>query len=217
MTSAIICLNTTWPLHNLCYMTCATWPTLCPQSQQGRDPLLPPAPAPRGCWPGDCSTGQQVSHSQGGKIWYPNWVRLAPNGTNLGLFKISFITLHFGWESTTGFKDVLLTTKVFTGVLTWRNNSRAYTFFIDLSFPSVQAPNRDFPISLTIYKAMQTSIQVSCFVLDLGLKDCIDKVEIICINRMKKYLRCICVSQTAINIEPKKELQQVPFLLHEDL
>ena len=63
---------------------------------------------------------------------------------------------------------------------------------------------------------MQTSIQVSCFVLDLGLKDCIDKVEIICINRMKKYLRCICVSQTAINIE-LKELQQVPFLLHEDL
>ena len=29
---------------------------------------------------------------QGCTIWYPNWVRFAPNGTNLGLFKISFST-----------------------------------------------------------------------------------------------------------------------------
>ena len=27
---------------------------------------------------------------QGCQIWHPNWVRLAPNWTNLGLFKISF-------------------------------------------------------------------------------------------------------------------------------
>ena len=27
---------------------------------------------------------------QGCPIWYPNWVNLYPNGTNLGLFKISF-------------------------------------------------------------------------------------------------------------------------------
>ena len=26
------------------------------------------------------------------QIWHPNWIRLAPNGTNLGLFKISFST-----------------------------------------------------------------------------------------------------------------------------
>ena len=24
------------------------------------------------------------------QIWHPNWVRLAPNGTNLGFFKINF-------------------------------------------------------------------------------------------------------------------------------
>ena len=30
--------------------------------------------------------------NQGGQIWHPNWVRLAPNGTNLGIFKISFST-----------------------------------------------------------------------------------------------------------------------------
>ena len=30
--------------------------------------------------------------SQGSNICYPNWVRLAPNGTNLELFKISFST-----------------------------------------------------------------------------------------------------------------------------
>ena len=37
---------------------------------------------------------------QGGEIWYPNWVKLAPNGTNLGLFKISFSTfwLAFGCQ-----------------------------------------------------------------------------------------------------------------------
>ena len=29
---------------------------------------------------------------QGCQIWHPKWVRLAPNGTNLGLFKISFST-----------------------------------------------------------------------------------------------------------------------------
>ena len=29
---------------------------------------------------------------QGCQIWHRNWVRLAPNGTNLGLFKISFST-----------------------------------------------------------------------------------------------------------------------------
>ena len=29
---------------------------------------------------------------QGCQIWHSNWVRLAPNGTNLGLFKISFST-----------------------------------------------------------------------------------------------------------------------------
>ena len=26
------------------------------------------------------------------QIWHPNWVRLAPNGTNLGFFKINFST-----------------------------------------------------------------------------------------------------------------------------
>ena len=29
---------------------------------------------------------------QGWQIWLQNWVRLAPNGTNVGLFKISFST-----------------------------------------------------------------------------------------------------------------------------
>ena len=29
---------------------------------------------------------------QGCQIWHPSWLRLAPNGTNLGLFKISFST-----------------------------------------------------------------------------------------------------------------------------
>ena len=29
-------------------------------------------------------------------IWHPNWVRLAPNGTNLGLFKVSFNTFWLG-------------------------------------------------------------------------------------------------------------------------
>ena len=27
---------------------------------------------------------------QGSQIWHPNWVRLAPNGINLGLFKSQF-------------------------------------------------------------------------------------------------------------------------------
>ena len=31
-------------------------------------------------------------HMQGCIIWHPNWVRLTPNETNLGLFKISFST-----------------------------------------------------------------------------------------------------------------------------
>ena len=30
--------------------------------------------------------------TQGCQIWHPNWVRLAPNGTNLELFKIIFST-----------------------------------------------------------------------------------------------------------------------------
>ena len=33
---------------------------------------------------------------QARQIWHPNWVRLAPNGTNLGLFKISFSTFWLG-------------------------------------------------------------------------------------------------------------------------
>ena len=33
---------------------------------------------------------------QGCRIWHPNWVRLAPNGINLGLFKISFSTFWLG-------------------------------------------------------------------------------------------------------------------------
>ena len=35
---------------------------------------------------------QYLSEKQGCQIWLPNWVRLAPNGTNLGLYKISFCT-----------------------------------------------------------------------------------------------------------------------------
>ena len=34
--------------------------------------------------------------AQAWKIWHPNWVRLAPNWTNLGLFKISFSTFWLG-------------------------------------------------------------------------------------------------------------------------
>ena len=37
-------------------------------------------------------TSFSYSSNQGGKIWHPNCVRLAPNETNLGLFKISFST-----------------------------------------------------------------------------------------------------------------------------
>ena len=43
-----------------------------------------------------CPLSSSVSEVQGGHIWHPNWVRLASNGTNLGLFKISFSRLHFG-------------------------------------------------------------------------------------------------------------------------
>ena len=35
---------------------------------------------------------QREDKEQGWQIWHPNWVRLAPNETNLGLFKISFST-----------------------------------------------------------------------------------------------------------------------------
>ena len=36
-----------------------------------------------------------VCSLQGCPIWHPNWVRLAPHGTNLGLLKISFSIVHF--------------------------------------------------------------------------------------------------------------------------
>ena len=33
---------------------------------------------------------------QGGHIWHPNWVKLVPNETHLGLFKIIFSTFWLG-------------------------------------------------------------------------------------------------------------------------
>ena len=32
--------------------------------------------------------------NRGCQVWHPNWVRLAPIGTNLGLFKL--VSVHFG-------------------------------------------------------------------------------------------------------------------------
>ena len=39
---------------------------------------------------------RNVDPEQGCQIWHPIWVRLASNGTNLGLFKISFSTFWLG-------------------------------------------------------------------------------------------------------------------------
>ena len=50
--------------------------------------------APHG-WQGLQDSGKMPdyhSDSQGWQIWYSNWVRLARNGTNLEIFKISFST-----------------------------------------------------------------------------------------------------------------------------
>ena len=44
--------------------------------------------------PGETYFSHRSQH--GWQIWHPNWVRLAPNGTNLGLFKISFSTFWLG-------------------------------------------------------------------------------------------------------------------------
>ena len=38
----------------------------------------------------------ETVNDQGCQIWYPNRVTLAPNGTNLGLLKISFSTFWLG-------------------------------------------------------------------------------------------------------------------------
>ena len=43
------------------------------------------------CWV--CRWGY---YKMGCQIWHPNWVRLAPNQKNLGLFKISFSTFWLG-------------------------------------------------------------------------------------------------------------------------
>ena len=40
--------------------------------------------------------GYFLMSEQGFQMWHPNWVRLVPNGTNLGLFKISFSTFWLG-------------------------------------------------------------------------------------------------------------------------
>ena len=40
--------------------------------------------------------GGPLSMYQGCQIWHSNWVRLATNGTNLGLYKISFSTFWIG-------------------------------------------------------------------------------------------------------------------------
>ena len=42
---------------------------------------------------GGASETHLTDSHQESQIWYPNWVRLAPNGTNMGLLKISFITI----------------------------------------------------------------------------------------------------------------------------
>ena len=43
-------------------------------------------------WSEGGNHGKLCTHLQGSQIWHPNWVRWCPNGTNLGLFKISFST-----------------------------------------------------------------------------------------------------------------------------
>ena len=45
-------------------------------------------------------TTVNTSHSliQGGQILHSNWIRLAPNGTNLGICKISFSTFWLGCQ-----------------------------------------------------------------------------------------------------------------------
>ena len=63
-----------------------------------------------------CCTNRQPGYSvrdpdtnsglQGWQIWHPNWVRLTPNGTNLGLFKITFSTF---WLVTSDSFDANLT------------------------------------------------------------------------------------------------------------
>ena len=43
-----------------------------------------------------CPAGEQKGGETGVSRLLPNWVRLAPHGTNMGLFKISFSTLWRG-------------------------------------------------------------------------------------------------------------------------
>ena len=40
-----------------------------------------------------------VTDMQEYEIWQPNWVRLAPNRTNLVLFKISLSTFWLAWHT----------------------------------------------------------------------------------------------------------------------
>ena len=47
----------------------------------------------------DKQNHHETIQDQGCKIWHPNWVRLAPNGTNLGLFKIRFSTVWLAEHS----------------------------------------------------------------------------------------------------------------------
>ena len=39
------------------------------------------------------------TEERGGQIWHPNWVRLAPNGTNVGFAKVSFSTILTVFQS----------------------------------------------------------------------------------------------------------------------